>query len=115
LKIDRYSLRKLSELIQYHDPFYKEKKDGSKRKIIPPTKYLKRVQRRLLSLLSRIEKPEWVVSTKGKSHIDNGRIHVNSNYMLTMDIQKFYDNCQREPVYRFFSDRLETSSDVAGV
>ena len=40
---------------------------------------------------------------KGKCYIDNGKSHLNSNYFLTMDIKKFYDNCFRE--YVFFSLR----------
>ena len=40
-----------------------------------------------------------------KCYIDNGKSHLNSNYFLTMDIKKFYDNCSREYVFFFFFNR----------
>ena len=56
------------------------------------------------SLIQKVERPEWLVSgEKGKCYIDNGKKHIHSNYFLTMDIKKFYDNCEREYVFLFFT------------
>ena len=35
--------------------------------------------------------------------------------MLAVDIKKFYDNCRRDGVYRFFRDRMKTEPDVAKI
>ena len=76
----------------------------------------KQVQRRILRLIQFVERPEWVIAgTKEKSYIDNGKFHLKSNYALMVDIKKFYDNCQREYVYRFFRNRLLNSPDVAEI
>lgn len=94
-----------------------DKKDSNeKRQITAPKHILKRVQRRILNLIQFIERPEWVIAgAKEKCYIDNGKFHLNSNYALTVDIKKFYDNCQREYVYRFFRDKMLNSPDVAKI
>jgi hypothetical protein len=87
-----------------------------KRQITAPKYALKCVQRRILNLIQYIERPEWVIAgTKEKCYIDNGKFHLNSNYVLTVDIKKFNDNCQREYVYRFFRDKMLNSPDVAKI
>lgn len=61
-------------------------------------------------------RPDWLISgEKGKCYIDNGKIHLNGRFLLTMDIRKFYDNCSREPVYQFFVQKMRTAPDVAQV
>lgn len=94
-----------------------DKKDSNeKRQITAPKHILKQVQRRILNLIQFIERPEWVIAgAKEKCYIDNGKFHLNSNYALTVDIKKFYDNCQREYVYRFFRDKMLNSPDVAKI
>ena len=63
-----------------------------------------------------MERPTWLISgEKGKCYIDNGKSHLNSNYFLTMDIKKFYDNCSREYVFLFFKNRLMMAGDLAGL
>lgn len=101
--------------IRYYS-FKQTKKDGDKRGITAPAEDLKRIQKRILRLLTYINRPEWLISgEKGKSYIDNGRYHVESAYFLTMDIRKFYDNCKREYVFRFFHDDLKMSKDTASI
>ena len=97
--------------------FQIDKNNGiDKRNITAPARQLKVVQSRVLYLLSKVERPDWLMSgEKGKSYVDNGRRHVNSNYFLTIDIKSFYDNCKREYVFRFFKDRLKCSGDIAGL
>ncbi|GJM72667.1 hypothetical protein HMSSN036_48830 [Paenibacillus macerans] len=66
--------------------------------------------------MSNIRRPDWLISgEKGKSYIDNGKVHQNSSVFLTIDIKKFYDNCKREYVFRFFKDKMCCAGDVAGV
>ncbi len=69
-----------------------------------------------MKLLQGVIRPDWLISgEKGKFYIDNGKKHLESNYFLTIDIKKFYDNCEREYVYLFFKNRLLMSGDAAGV
>lgn len=116
LTIELGQLKLIDSIIKYSH-FEIDKKDSTeKRQITAPKYILKRVQRRILNLIQYIERPEWVIAgTKDKCYIDNGKFHLNSNYALTIDIKKFYENCQREYVYRFFRDKMLTSPDVAKI
>ncbi len=116
LILKKYELDKIQKLIRYHS-FQIDKKDSTeKRDITAPCFDLKKIQSRILQLLEKIERPEWLISgEKGKCYIDNGKAHLQSNYAVMIDIKKFYDNCKREPVYRFIKDSLQTSGDVAGI
>lgn len=70
----------------------------------------------MLELIQKVERPQWLISgEKGKCYIDNGKAHIKSNYFLTIDIKKFYDNCKREYVYQFFKNKLSMSGDIAGI
>lgn len=116
LTIEQGGLKLVQSVIKYSSFEIDKKNSTEKRKITAPQRTLKQIQRRILYLLQYIERPEWLISgTKGKSYIDNGKYHRNASYVLTMDIEKFYDNCIRENAYRFFKDKLCTSSDVAEI
>jgi hypothetical protein len=113
LLLKRYDLEHLDRLQKYHS-FSISKEDGGKRDITAPNNKLKRIQRRLLYLLSPINRPDWLMSgERGKSYIDNAKRHLESDYFLVIDIRQFYSNCRREDVYRFFLDVMQTSIDVA--
>jgi Reverse transcriptase (RNA-dependent DNA polymerase). len=115
LLLNEDEFRNYKKKIRYHS-FRQTKKDGDKRVITAPTEDLKRIQKRILKLLAYVHRPDWLISgEKGKSYIDNGRYHVESSYVLTMDIRKFYDNCRREYVFRFFHDYLKMSKDTASI
>lgn len=121
LCIEPGGLKVVSSIISYHS-FEIDKKCTSKtqkaekRQITAPDRILKQVQTRILRLVQRVERPEWLISgEKGKCYIDNGKAHLLSSYVLTIDIKKFYDNCRREPVYQFFIKRLKVSKDVAAI
>lgn len=103
-------------IVHYHS-FQIDKKDSAeKRNITAPDKRIKEIQKRILRLLQNIERPQWLISgEKGKCYVDNGKSHLDSNYFLTMDIKKFYDNCSREYVFLFFKNRLKMAGDLAGL
>lgn len=116
LTLQKYDLNKIQTTIKYHSFSIDKKGTTDKRKITAPGATLKLVQARILSLIQKVDRPEWLISgEKGKCYIDNGKAHLLANYVLTIDIKKFYDNCKREPVYRFFTDYMKTSGDVAGI
>lgn len=116
LTIEPGDLRNIQHTIKYHSFDIEKKNSAEKRRITAPERTLKAVQKRILSLLQYIERPSWLISgEKGKCYIDNGLAHLNANYMLAIDIKKFYDNCRRNGVYRFFIDRMQTAPDVAEI
>ncbi len=116
LTIEQGQLKLIDSVIKYSH-FEIDKKDSTEKRQITAPKYtLKQIQRRILRLIQFIERPEWVIAgAKEKCYIDNGKFHLNSNYALTVDIKKFYDNCQREYVYRFFRNKMLNSPDVAKI
>lgn len=116
LTIEPDGLRNIQAIIDYHNFSIDKKNSTEKRLISAPNFTLKAVQARILTLMKYIERPDWLVSgKKGKSYIDNGKAHIQANYMLAIDIKSFYDNCRRDRVYRFFSDKMCTSPDVAKI
>lgn len=115
LNMERYSLEKKERVIKFYS-FNIFKDDGTKREINAPRFEAKKIQRRILNLIAHITRPDWVISGEwGKCYIDNAKYHQESSYLLTMDIKRFYDNCQREYVFRFFSERLCAAKDIAGI
>ena len=107
-------LKIIDSIIRYHKFEIDKKHSDEKREITAPDKILKAIQRRILYLLHRVIRPEWLISgEKQKCYIDNGKAHLDGKYVLTVDIKKFYNNCTREPVYQFFVQKLKTSPDVA--
>lgn len=116
LRLDPGGLKMIDSIIGYHKFEIDKKHSDEKREITAPDKTLKAIQRRILYLLQRVIRPEWLISgEKQKCYIDNGKAHLNGKYVLTIDIKKFYDNCTREPVYQFFVQKLKTSPDVAEI
>ena len=116
LNIETGDLKNIHKAIQYRKFEIDKKNSDEKRSITAPEFTLKTIQKRIFKLLERIERPEWLISgQKKKCYIDNGKYHQQSSYVLTLDIKSFYDNCQRNFVYRFFKDKLRTSSDVAQI
>lgn len=117
LKISFPNLQRASkETYKQYNKFNIAKNEFEHRNVQAPSEDLKRIQKRILVLLQRIEIPDWVIGgVSGKSYITNAKEHQNSQYILKVDIKKFYDNCTRDRVYRLFKDVFKTSSDVAKV
>ena len=102
--------------IYKYSEFYENKSDGEKRKINNPENKLKVIQRRLLKLLNRISKPDWLISgKKKKSYVDNAKAHMLQQNVCTMDIEKFYDSTKEFYVYNFFKYGMKMSTDVAKI
>ncbi len=118
LKSDLKTIQQVARGIKlYYDSFPMTKKDSKKVREVDAPKYqLKRMQKNILKLLRKIEKPDYVMSgTLGKSYIDNAQYHINGNYFLKTDIKQFYNNCSRDRVYRFYIDKMKTSPDIASI
>jgi hypothetical protein len=116
LQLELSDLKTRDEWISYkvtHEP--KKNGDGL-RTIYAPSEKLKGTQRRILRLLCRIGKPQWVYSgAKGKCHVDNALAHAGRSYLLLTDIESFYERCTREMAYKFIRNEMLTSPDVAEI
>lgn len=116
LQLELSDLRMRNEWIAYRVTHEPKKSGNGLRTIYAPSEKLKNVQRRILHLLCRIGKPQWVYSgTKGKCHVDNAFAHTEHYYVILTDIESFYERCTREMVYQFFRNEMQTSPDVAEI
>jgi len=116
LQVSDEQIEDLNSIIIYKSFSIAKKNSLEMRTITAPNKEIKRIQRRILELLQKVIRPHWLISgEKGKSYITNGEQHVESNYFLTMDIKKFYNNCKREYVYCFFKNKLQMAGDIAAI
>lgn len=93
-----------------------EKKDGSLRIVDDPHDQLKRVQRQLAKLLSRILPPDVLYCpVKGRSYVDNAARHRHSRVIHSLDIQKYFPSTPRRRVYWFFRSVMNCPNDVAAI
>lgn len=91
-------------------------KRGKKRPVQDPVPALKLIQRYINTLLQRIQYPEYMMAgVKGLSYEKNALQHITGSKrrICTIDIQKFYPNCQRGAVVRSFERWFELPFDVA--
>lgn len=90
------------------------KKKGGDRPISAPFDELKRVQSRLADILHKIELPDYVFApVKGRSYVDNGRLHKDQKAFCLMDIKDFYPSCTEAKVLAFFRHRMQCDLDTA--
>lgn len=93
-------------------------KSKKPRLIEPPQAELKAVQKRIKTLLGKIEVPDNVFSgIKGRSYSDNARLHLgeNTRNLYKIDLTAFFPSISREAVYLFFFVDLCCSPDVAEI
>lgn len=88
----------------------------NKRLVEAPSDHLKSIQRTIYGFLKKLDFPDYVYSgIKGKSYIDNVRVHEGSKSLFKLDISKFFPNTSRNSIYLFFRDKMKTSPDVAEI
>lgn len=67
-------------------------------------------------LLKEIEFDDNIFSgIEKRSYIDNGKMHLGCNYVVALDISKFFPNTDRDKVYKFFKNKMQESSDVSKI
>lgn len=93
---------------------YSEWTNKKGRVITAPCLAFKPLLKQACKLFSRIKKPIFLFSgKKGVSYIDNCKHHQDSDYVVNIDITKFYPSCKREHIFRAFKDDFLMSEDVA--
>jgi hypothetical protein len=89
LGISINDLLRLSGPLHLYTHFPVKKKDGSPRIVDNPCDQLKRVQRRLATLLARILPHDVLFCpVKGRSYVDNAARHRDARVIHSLDIRK---------------------------
>lgn len=121
--------RKLAKLLNLPEHYFKQehsfsyheftrlKSNGKdKRYYAVPEEELKRIQKRICKLLSRIQTPDWVMTGKKHcSYINNAEKYRDNAFVKTMDISQFYDSTKRSQIYKMFVDVFSMSHDIAWI
>lgn len=115
LQIDDPSFLNSENIAKNYYPFIKIE-DNKKRLIEASSKKLKSIQTKILGMLRNLDYPRYLFSgLRGKSFIDNAKLHSGKYYTFKIDISKFFPNTSRNKVYYFFKKSLQTSADVAKI
>ncbi|MBD1903866.1 reverse transcriptase family protein [Trichocoleus sp. DQ-A3] len=114
------SQSKLNNLTRSEELYIEEnrfdKKRGKIRHIEEPKPDLKRVQKRIKNLLTRIQLPNYVhAPAQGHSHIGNAKAHVGAVVVRSLDIEKYFPSTPAKSIFWFFYKQMKCSSDVAGI
>lgn len=88
--------------------------NNSGRMICAPQEDLKKIQKRIHALFSRIVLPGYLMSgRKGMSYIDNVNRHAGNPFCYTCDVRKFFNSVDSERVFQVFKYRFKMADDVA--
>ena len=125
------SKKKLSKLLFYDKIGYLDKdlsfinnysvfivktSNGEKAKIRiveTPQGMLKVIHNRIFTFLNQVDLPDYLISKRRSSYIQNHLHHKNNSNVISVDIQKFYPMCTFGNVYNFFHSKMNMSPDVA--
>lgn len=89
---------------------------GKPRLIEPSKSEIQAVQTRIKNMLCKIKVPENIFSgVKGRSYVDNARMHMGVRYLYKIDFSAFFPSIKRETVYNFFFEDLQCSADIANI
>lgn len=91
------------------------KKNGKgTRPVENPCDSLKKLQRKLNKLLSRIATNDYLMSgKKHTSYISNAQYHMNNPYVLCFDLKSFFQKASRKYIFLAFLNEFKMSSDIA--
>ena len=91
LKTELLTLKKLLKTDNYWITNQVNSKTSKIRRIYAPKPQIKKIQKRLQILLSRIYLPTYLFSgKKGTCYVDNAKYHQRAKHVLTLDISAFY-------------------------
>lgn len=90
-------------------------KSRKERAVQEPKTRLRKVHERILSLLRRVEYPDYVQGgVKHRSYQTNAAIHLGTRQTATFDLKDFYGSTRYCLVHDFFHRILSCPSDMAG-
>lgn len=92
---------------------------GAKKKarwVQNPVPDLKAILKRIASLLSRVQVPDYCHGAmKGRSYRSNAAVHVEEESAATFDLKDFFPSTTSAQVFAFFRHTLQCAPDVAGL
>lgn len=92
------------------------KKKGKLRHIEEPKRNLKRIHKRIESLLKCIDLPEFIHCPRsGGSIHKNACTHLGNGQLYKVDVRRYFASTPKRKVYHFFHKRMLCSPDVAGI
>lgn len=110
------SRAQLEALLKSDDKYIRWNDKNTGRPIQQPKPVLAQVHKRVATLLSRIETPDFLHSAvKGRSYISNASGHDPGMPSVKIDLRKFYPSTRSQAVFHFFLDRMKCDRDVAGI
>ena len=116
LFISLYALESIANDRNAYNCWDEPKKNGGVRKIEAPSHVLKKIQRRIADLLSRINPPSFLMApVKKRSYVDNAAVHMRSRAFHLLDIENFFTSCTSRKVFCFFNKRMLCSPDVSAL
>ena len=95
-----YSNPKLAK--KRYTEFKIKKKSGAERTINAPVKGLKALQKTLSFVLQCIYEPHQAVTgfVRGKSIVDNAKVHTASKYVYNIDLKDFFPNIEQARIWK---------------
>lgn len=115
----RVDLHTLVGLVKYKTSFVTVKtvvENGKPRPLQYPTGRLRVVNEKINYQLKKIKLPVYVMSPrKGCGQKQNAEAHIEANQILKLDLRKFYPSISRTMIARFFRDKFDMHTDVAGL
>lgn len=116
LGVSLADLRGLASLGLAYREFDLPKKGGGIRHCEDPVLPLKALHRKLATMLSRIEAPDFLFCpVKGRCYGSNAAAHRNNRVVRCLDIKKFFPSTPSQRVFWFFHTVLQCRRDVAGL
>ena len=109
------SLKSIKHCENNYKPYIDKR--GKKRLVEPIySNTLKRLQSFIYRYLSELIFDENIFGgIKGKSYLDNGIYHLGNDYVVALDISKFFPSISREKIYQFYRSKLNCSPDVSKI
>ncbi len=99
-----YNCLELSRDVKNYKIIQLPKKDGSFRTIIEPPDEIKIIQRKIVEYLKGFQKEKYCAYgfVKGKSNVDNAKVHINKKFILKIDLKDYFTSIRSGRVYNMF-------------
>jgi RNA-directed DNA polymerase len=94
-------------------PQYRVFENDKKRLCQQPIGLTAAIHALIAKLLARLQTPDFLMSVKGKSYIDNARHHIGNFPSIRLDISKYYPSTKERRIWEFFRFQAMCSNQVA--
>ncbi|MFC9542948.1 reverse transcriptase family protein [Lysinibacillus sp. NPDC056959] len=114
LYMDKAKLKNVSKV--YTPIKFESEVNGKTRILYDQHPEYKKILKRIVNLLYKIEVPEYAFGgIKKRNYIDNAKVHKDNKFLLILDISNFFPSTSDSFVYNFFYHKLQMQPDIAKV